>query len=40
VGRKKLDSAAEKLMALNPSIKIVKHETMLTSANALEILKD
>jgi adenylyltransferase/sulfurtransferase len=40
VGRKKLDSAAEKLTALNPSIKIVKHETMLTSANALEILKD
>jgi adenylyltransferase/sulfurtransferase len=40
IGRKKLDSAAEKLTALNPSIKIVKHETMLTSANALEILKD
>src|SRR5271167_3694080 len=40
VGRKKLDSAAEKLTALNPSINIVKHETMLTSANALEILKD
>src|SRR5208337_686164 len=37
---KKLDSAAEKLTALNPSIKIIKHETMLTSANALEILKD
>ena len=40
IGRKKLDSAAEKLTALNPSINIVKHETMLTSANALEILKD
>jgi adenylyltransferase/sulfurtransferase len=40
IGRKKLDSAAEKLTALNPSVKIVKHETMLTSANALEILKD
>jgi adenylyltransferase/sulfurtransferase len=40
IGRKKLDSAAEKLTALNPAIHIVKHETMLTSANALEILKD
>ncbi|MGD0292803.1 MAG: molybdopterin-synthase adenylyltransferase MoeB [Terracidiphilus sp.] len=40
VGRKKLDSAMEKLNALNPSVRIVKHETMLTSANALEIFKD
>src|ERR1700758_3742388 len=40
VGRPKLDSAAEKLQALNPEIKIVKHNTMLTSANAMEILKD
>jgi adenylyltransferase/sulfurtransferase len=40
IGRKKLDSAEEKLTALNPAIRIVKHETMLTSANALEILKD
>jgi adenylyltransferase/sulfurtransferase len=40
IGRKKLDSAEEKLTALNPAINIVKHETMLTSANAMEILKD
>jgi sulfur-carrier protein adenylyltransferase/sulfurtransferase len=40
IGRKKLDSAAEKLTALNPAMKVVKHETMLTSANALDILKD
>src|SRR6476646_881380 len=40
IGRKKLDSAAEKLVALNPALNVVKHETMLTSANALEILKD
>jgi adenylyltransferase/sulfurtransferase len=40
IGRKKLDSAAEKLLALNPGLIIVKHETMLTSANALDILKD
>ena len=40
IGRKKLDSAEEKLLALNPALNVVKHETMLTSANALEILKD
>jgi molybdopterin/thiamine biosynthesis adenylyltransferase/rhodanese-related sulfurtransferase len=40
IGRKKLDSAAEKLTALNPFLNVVKHETMLSSANALEILKD
>ena len=40
IGRKKLDSAAEKLIALNPALNIVKHDTMLSSANALEILKD
>src|SRR3954471_12529085 len=40
IGRKKLDSAAEKLTALNPALNVVKHEVMLSSANALEILKD
>jgi sulfur-carrier protein adenylyltransferase/sulfurtransferase len=40
IGRKKLDSAAEKLKALNPDLNVVKHDTMLSSANALEILKD
>jgi sulfur-carrier protein adenylyltransferase/sulfurtransferase len=40
IGRKKLDSAEEKLKALNPSINVVKHDTMLSSANALEIIKD
>lgn len=40
IGRKKLDSAEEKLKALNPALNVVKHETMLTSTNALEILKD
>src|ERR1700747_3042481 len=40
IGRKKLDSAAEKLTALNPALNVVKHETMLTSANAMEILKE
>jgi adenylyltransferase/sulfurtransferase len=40
IGRKKIDSAEEKLKALNPAINIVKHETMLSSANAMEIIKD
>src|SRR5271157_5908011 len=38
VGRPKIDSAEEKLKGLNPFINIVKYETMLTSANALEII--
>ena len=40
IGRKKLDSAEEKLIALNPALNVVKHDTMLSSANALDILKD
>src|SRR5580692_768771 len=40
IGRKKLDSAAEKLKALNPNLNVIKHDTMLSSANALDILKD
>ena len=40
VGRKKLDSAAESMMDINPHVQIDKHETALTSENALEILKD
>ncbi|MGB6973851.1 MAG: molybdopterin-synthase adenylyltransferase MoeB [Terracidiphilus sp.] len=39
IGRSKLDSAEEKLTALNPSLNVVKHETRLTSANALEIVR-
>jgi len=40
VGRKKLDSAAEKMLAINPYLKVVKYETALSSESALEILKD
>src|SRR6201990_3189928 len=40
VGRPKLDSAEEKLKALNPQLNVVKFNTMLTSANALEIFRD
>jgi len=40
IGRKKLDSAEEKLKALNPALNVQKHDTLLSSANALDILKD
>jgi len=40
VGRKKLDSAAEKMKAINPYVEIARHEVALTSENALDILKD
>jgi adenylyltransferase/sulfurtransferase len=40
VGRKKLDSAAEKMKDINPNVEIVRHEVALTSENALDILKD
>jgi molybdopterin/thiamine biosynthesis adenylyltransferase/rhodanese-related sulfurtransferase len=40
VGRLKVDSAEIMLKGLNPHLNVVKHNTMLTSANALEILKD
>jgi len=40
VGRKKLDSAAEKMQAINPNVKITRHEVALSSENALDILKD
>jgi len=40
VGTSKLVSARERLTALNPHIDIAAHETRLTSANALEILRD
>jgi molybdopterin/thiamine biosynthesis adenylyltransferase/rhodanese-related sulfurtransferase len=40
VGRPKLESAAERLYAVNPNIEVVPFETQLSSENALEILKD
>ncbi len=40
VGRKKLDSAADKLKAINPFLNIRPFETKLTSENALEIFVD
>ena len=40
VGKLKVDSAEIMLKALNPYLNVVKHNTMLTSANALEIFRD
>ncbi len=40
VGMLKVDSAEIMLKGLNPHLKVVKYNTMLTSANALEIFKD
>jgi adenylyltransferase/sulfurtransferase len=40
VGKLKVDSAEIMLKGLNPYTNVIKHNTMLTSANALEIFKD
>jgi len=40
VGRKKLDSAADRMHEINPFVKIDKHDVALSSENALGILKD
>ncbi len=40
VGKKKLDSAAETMLDINPYVEIDRHEVALTSENALGILKD
>src|SRR6201981_1276947 len=40
VGRPKLDSAAEKLKAMNPFLNIKKFNTRLSSDNAIELFKE
>jgi adenylyltransferase/sulfurtransferase len=40
VGKLKVDSAELMLKGLNPNLNVIKHNVMLTSANALDILKD
>ena len=40
VGRKKLESAAEKLKAINPFLELRTFETKLTSANALDLFRE
>ncbi len=39
VGRRKIDSAATHLRALNPEIEIQTYETRITSANAMELIR-
>lgn len=39
VGQPKLDSAAERMLDINPNVIIDKYETPFTSANALEIME-
>jgi len=40
VGRKKLDSAADKLKAINPYLNLRTFDTRLSSANALELFRE
>lgn len=40
VGKPKLQSATEKIRAINPHVRVIPFETRLTSENALEILRD
>ncbi|HEU4563030.1 MAG TPA: molybdopterin-synthase adenylyltransferase MoeB [Gemmatimonadaceae bacterium] len=40
VGRPKLESARDRVADLNPNVVVEPHETRLTSANALEILRE
>jgi len=40
LGRKKLDSAADRIRDINPNVTVDKFDASLTSENALEILKD
>ncbi len=40
VGRSKLESATDKLRAINPEVEIVTHEELFTSANAMKICSD
>ncbi|MBI2237336.1 MAG: molybdopterin-synthase adenylyltransferase MoeB [Actinobacteria bacterium] len=39
VGRPKVDSAVDRLRDINPTIEVVPYDTILTSANAFEILE-
>jgi adenylyltransferase/sulfurtransferase len=40
VGRKKLDSAADSMLDINPFVKIDRHEVAITSENAFDIMRD
>ena len=40
VGRPKLDSAREKILAINPNVQVETYDAMLTSENALDIIPE
>ena len=40
VGRPKIESARDRLAEINPNVRVIAHETRLTSENALEIMRD
>ncbi|MFZ5639426.1 MAG: HesA/MoeB/ThiF family protein, partial [Bacillota bacterium] len=40
IGRPKVESAKEKLSALNPNVEIVTYDFRLTSANIMDVIKD
>ncbi|HEX7150081.1 MAG TPA: molybdopterin-synthase adenylyltransferase MoeB [Thermoanaerobaculia bacterium] len=40
IGKPKLEAARARLLDLNPEVEVVLHEAKLTSANALDILRD
>lgn len=40
VGKPKIDSAEKRIKQMNPDTKIIKHATRISSANAMDIMKD
>ena len=40
VGMRKTESAQKRINALNPGVRVIRHDVRLTSANAMEIIKD
>src|SRR6266702_2592218 len=40
VGRRKLESATEKIVAINPFVQVRTFDTKLSSANAMELFRD
>jgi len=40
VGKPKVQSAGEKMKAINPNLNFIPHETKITSDNALDLIKD
>jgi adenylyltransferase/sulfurtransferase len=40
IGRPKLDSAQDTLNALNPDVRVIKHEIVLHSSNVMDVIRD